>query len=150
MSEQSKIKYLKWMQRNEPYIFAVGMRRLEMQGDGSMGAINWGSIGSNIGKAFSTVANTASNLAPQYLQYKQQKKVMDMQMKRAEQGLPPANVEDYTPAVKLRVDASPETQAAITRTAVTVSERATSKLMPVFLIGGLGIAAAIFLRKKRR
>lgn len=146
-NDQAKKDYLKWMQQNEPFIYEVAMQRLRNENSNLSG---WADFGASIGKAFSTVTNTVSNLAPTYLQYKQQKKVMDMQMRRAEQGLPPANVEDYTPAVKVRVDASPETQQAIQTAAVQATQTGIDKMMPVFLLGGVGIIAMLMLKKKGR
>lgn len=149
MSTQAKKDTLLWFKKNEPYIYRVAMRKMEIDQGGELGAIEWGAIGSSIGKAFNSLTTTVSNLAPQYLQFQQQKKVMDMQLKRAQQGLPPANIQDYAPVVKLEPSITPETEAAITRSAVQVTNSAAQKMLP-FLIGGGLLGAFLLFRKKSR
>lgn len=138
---------VEWFRINEPFIYHVAAKRLELKNAGLAG-VDWGSMLSSIG---STLKSVATDVAPQYLQYKQQKRVMDMQMKRAESGLPPANVEDYAPVVRIAPEITPETEQAITRAAIKTSESAANKMLPWLAIGGLG-AVLIFMKmgKKRR
>ncbi len=146
MSTQAKKAAIDWFKQNEPFMYKVAMKRIELENNQLAG---WGDIGASIGKVFSSLTDTVANVAPTYLQYQQQKKVMDMQMKRAESGLPPANVEDYTPAVKIQAEVSPETEQAITRVAQQSIETGAQKMMPFLLAGG-GLVAFLLLRKKGR
>jgi len=145
--------HIDWFKHNEPFIYRVAMKRLQLKnntglaGVNQLGAIDWGSVLSSIG---STVKSVATDVAPQYLQYKQQKKIMDMQLDRAKKGLPPANVDDYTPAIKISPQITPESEAAITRVAVQTSESAAKKMLPWLLIGGLGVGYVVMNKKGRR
>ncbi len=146
MSAQAKQASIEWFKKNEPFIYKVAMKRIALENNQLSG---WADIGASVGKVFSSLTETVSNIAPTYLQYQQQKKVMDMQMERAIQGLPPANVEDYTPAVKIEANVTPETEQAITRVAQQTIETGAQKMMPVILAGG-GLLAFLLLRKKGR
>ena len=136
---RAKKQFLTWLKNNEPFVYRVARRRGELINPqlNGMGAIDWGNL-------FSQATETIKNLAPAYLQTKQQKQIMDMQMKRAEQGLPPANIIDYTPAIKIEPSITPDTQRAITEVAKDTITSSISKLaIPAAIIG------AVLLLKKR-
>lgn len=139
MATRAQKEFVRWVQQNDPFLFEVAKKRLAMRQD--MGAIDWGGI-------FKGVADTVKNVAPTLVQYQSQKKVLDMQMKRAEQGLPPADVQNYSPVVRVAAEMTPETEAAATRVAQQSVKTGVSELMPLFLLGGLG--AFFLLNKKRR
>lgn len=54
------------------------------------------------------ITDALSNAAEAYLQYQLQKDALELNLARAEQGLPPINTADYSPGVN--VGLSPETR----------------------------------------
>ena len=131
----AKKQFVKWVQKHDPIIYRAALKRMAMRGRGlgDMGAIDWGGIFSNIG----TVAQEVVKVAPDIYAAKQQKELMDMQMKRAERGLPPANIEDYTPVIKYAPQITPESEAAATRIAQSSINTTFEQLkMPLLLLGG--------------
>lgn len=142
MSAQSKMQFLKWLEKRDPAVFDLAMKRFQIkQGETAlhgMGAINWGSIGENITGFFNTAAETVKNVLPTVIQYKAQSKVLDSQLKRAEQGLPPLNVADYSPVMTINPRIDPASEAALTRIAVQSTSTGVEKIMP-WALGGLGL-----------
>lgn len=72
-------------------------------------------------------------IAPAYLQFQQQKEIMDMQVQRAKQGLPPLDTSFVAPTVKIQAD---------------IGSGITKLALPLLAIGG--IALLIGRRKGRR
>lgn len=64
-----------------------------------------------------TLVETAKEVLPSVISMGTQKKILDIQIKRAEAGLPPLNAEQYIPPIKVAAEVSPETEAALTRVA---------------------------------
>lgn len=97
-----------------------------------LGAIDWGGV-------FNNIVTTVKDAVPAYLSAKQQKEIMDMQLERAKQGLPPADISNYTPSIKVEPNINPETEKAITRVASETLTTGFKKLLPwgIGLIGGL-------------
>lgn len=50
----------------------------------------------------------ATTIAPAYLQFQQQKEILDMQLERAKQGLPPLETAYMAPTVRIQTELSPE------------------------------------------
>jgi len=100
---QSQQEFLRWVSKEYPALSEQLKNRID--GDLALAASDatqkpkgiWDSIVSGI-----------KDLAPQYLQFKNQKKIMSMQLKRAEQGLPPLNVEQLAPTVRVQAGLSPD------------------------------------------
>lgn len=149
MNEQSQREFIEWVRRNDPFLYGVGQKVYDMTEAGTeLGFINIGGLFRSIGTAATHLGKTAANIAPKILQYRQQKRVMDMQIKRAEQGLPPANVQDYTPAVKIAPEITPEAERAMTNVAVKTVRETTSGAAK-WLIPGIGIALLLMGRRRR-
>lgn len=140
-TKESQAAFIKWMKRNNPRLYRAALMRMKNNGS-RMGAWYDGA-----GDWFSGLTKSITDLAPKYLQYKQQKKVMKMQIKRAEQGLPPANVADYAPVIKTRIDLAPETR----RELIDAGRKSVKDMLwPIGLgIAGLG-TLYIVVNKKRR
>ena len=140
---KAKRLYIKWMKDNEPFLYRVGIKKAQLKNQslsGTMGAINWSGIFTNIGE-------TVKQLAPAALQYKQQRKLLDVQVKRAEQGLPPLDVQDYAPAVRIEPQINEETEQAITRVAQQSVKTGAKQLMVPLAIGA---ALLVFVAVRRR
>lgn len=130
-------KYILWMKKNSPKLYRAAIAKMSQStllGEEPPTPENW----------FSSLTNTIMDLAPKYLQLKQQKDVMKMQMKRAQQGLPPANVADYAPVVKADINLAPETRKEI----IEAGQSSLNDMMKPLLIGG-GLLALYFVMKKR-
>ena len=141
---QSKREFLRWFKQNEPMLYRVAEKRLKIQGHKRLGATEEKSKFS-LSDFFKSAVETVKQALPTYLQAKQQKQIMDMQIKRAEQGLPPADVEAYTPAIKIQPVVTPDTEKVIERVAIKTLSSGTNKLL---MFGALGLGALIFLKRK--
>lgn len=131
---------MQWFQRNEPFIYRVAMKRYKMQNRG-LSDIDWRGV-------VSSFTSTVKELAPAYIQARQQKKIMDVQLDRAAKGLPPMEVEHYTPAIKIAPEITPQTEQAITRVASeTIKSSANKLLIPAAI--GLGLVLVMMQRKRR-
>lgn len=109
--------HMLWLKSQHPKLYAAAQRRIG-QGSGA----TFSGLGATIAdkeaaKAIATTtadkpglferfAQTITSLAPQYLQYRAQQDLLDVQLDRARQGLPPLRPQDYAPAVQLSVDPS--------------------------------------------
>lgn len=150
MSQQSNIAFAKWLHANDPFLFAVAAKRVELekQKAGQMsgvfdfiGDIDWAGIGS-------TVIDTVQKVAPTVIQYQAQAKALKLNMERAKAGQPPINVADYTPTVKIAPQITPETEQAINRVAqqaVATTGDQLAKYLP--WIGG-GVLALVLLMRR--
>lgn len=76
----------------------------------------------------------ATTIAPAYLQFQQQKEILDMQLERAKQGLPPLETAYLAPTVRIQTELSPEAL----RTARTgIAEGLGNLAFPLLLVGGV-------------
>ena len=144
MSVQSKKAFIMWLKANDPFLYEATLKTNELKNlKNGMGlTVDWGGM-------FNSAIDTIKTAAPEYLKFQQQKKIMKMQMKRAEQGLPPANVADYTPAEKLAPEITPETEAAINRVAVQAVKEGTGNLQKMLPWALLGFGAVFALTRRR-
>lgn len=128
--------FIQWIKRNNPKLYRAALLRVKNSGGSLNGMDGW----------FDSLTSSLTDLAPKYLQYKQQKKVMKMQMTRAEKGLPPANVADYAPVIKTRVDIAPETR----RELISAGQKSLKDMMlPIGLgVGGLVLVLALTRKGK--
>lgn len=132
-------QYVEWFKRHEPFWYRVAMKRLDMQSSPSQNMLR--GLGVSWSGVFTSLVDTVKEAAPAYLQAKQQKEIMEMQLKRAEKGLPPANIDDYTPSVKIQPTITPETEQAITRVATQSLQSGLTKALPWIA----GIVGAVLL-----
>ncbi len=76
----------------------------------------------------------ATTIAPAYLQFQQQKEILDMQLERAKQGLPPLETAYMAPTVRIQTELSPEAA----RTAREGIAAGLGNLaLPILLVGGV-------------
>lgn len=138
---QARKMFLQWLQRNDPFLYKTARRVAVMrkQNLSGMGEFKWGEF-------FQSATDTIKNALPTYLQTKQQKEIMDIQMERARQGLPPLETTQYTSPITISPQISPDTEAAMNRIALNTVQGGLGKLLP-WIIGG-GLLFTIFLSKK--
>lgn len=122
--KQSKKLYVIWVKKNFPKLYRAAL--VSNAGNGMGGGWDW----------LDNITESITSLAPKYIQYKQQKKVMKMQMDRAKQGLPPANVADYAPVIKTQIDLAPETRKELIDAGSTSLKE---MVLPISLAVGAGV-----------
>lgn len=72
---------------------------------------------------------TIADLAKTYILTRQQKSIMDMQLKRAEQGLPPVDVATMAPTVRVIGDLPPQTKTMLTLAIIGIG---AAVILPMF------------------
>ena len=137
-TKQSAIQYVQWVQKTYPNLYRAAIRQVGPPPAGGLGDVATTNV--SFTDWLSNMGNTLVDLAPQYLQYQMQQDLMEMQLQRAQQGLPPANVADYSPV--LRVEAGPETQQAIT-TGIG------QYVAPMLIVGGIAVVGYMLTKKRR-
>lgn len=135
-----KKQFAQWLKRNDPFLYGVAVKRFQREQQGLSGFTDF----------FSSVLETVKVAAPQVLQYRQQKKIMDMQMDRAKRDLPPLDATAYSPSVTISPQITPETERAMTRVAIETTKQAGNDMKKYLIPAGLGLAALLFLKKRGR
>lgn len=130
--------FFEWLKRFSPALYSHAMKK------SGLGV----SIGTSIGNFFSSALNDIKQLAPIYLQTRAQKQILDVQVARAKQGLPPLQTSQLAPTVKVQASISPANMRTLTtQTGQSIVTGMSSLKMPLIIGGGL-IAAMLFLRKR--
>ena len=142
--QTAKKQFIKWFKRREPFLFNVAKHRFNLRNPGLNGNMEM----AGISEIFTGIVDTVKNVAPSLIQLSSQKKILDMQIKRAEQGLPPLDAAQYSPTIKVEAAISPESEEAAKRIAIETSKQGISELKPIFF-GALLLGALMLLRKKR-
>lgn len=142
MSKQSEAQFVEWLRRNDPFLFLVAQKRMELNSGSGLGAIDFGAI-------FTNVVNTIKDVAPSVIAAQGQKRILDLQIERARNNLPPLDTTNYMPSVKIAAEITPENEAAAIRIAQQTANDAAQKMKPYFF-GGLALAAYLFFKKGRR
>lgn len=91
------------------------------------------------------IMGAAETILPAYLQYEQQKEVLDVQLERARAGLPPLEVGNYAPSVQVGLD-----QQTIDRIMSEAASRAGQgvQMAGPWLIGLLALGAFLLLGRR--
>lgn len=146
MSNQSKRQFVAWIKRHDPFLYKIAEKRhamLKRRGGSLAGVSDF------LNKDFfSTIADTVKTVAPSIFQIQSQKKILDVQLERAKQGLPPLQAADYSPTIKVAAEITPETEAAAARIAVQ-SVREVMPSMERWFFVAIGVGAYLMLKKKR-
>lgn len=139
---QSKAEFVQWVKQNDPFLYQIAIERYKLKNAGQGLGFDWGSIGG----VFNQLVTTVKEVAPSVVNMQAQKKILDLQIKRAEQGLEPLNVDQYTPAVRVEPVITPETQQAAKNIATETIKQGIGEIkLPLLLLGG-GILAAFLMR----
>ncbi len=150
MNQQQAIAgraFIDWLKKNDPFLFEVAMKRhTEKTASGrQLGFIDFANF--NIGDLLKTTLDTVKNVAPQVIQAKQQYDLMKTQIKRAETGLPPLDVQAYQVIPGTQTQYQPiQYDAAMVRQYSSTQPK--TNWMP-WVLGAAGIGVvALLLRKK--
>jgi hypothetical protein len=140
--EKNQLLFMKWLARNYPAIYNAHLlaKDTDQQLSGFFDAIASGL--KTVGSTISQVIQSAPEIIQQYGATKAQLDLIKVNLSRAQAGQPP-------------LDASGKAIASVPGTLPT---DAAGKLLPVsmgaamplLLIGGLGLLAFLFLRRRRR
>ncbi len=126
----NRAKFLAWVKSKHPKIYRIALLKAGARNQRLSG------LGVEETSWWSTMVTSIKEAIPAALQYKQQKDLMNMQLARAQAGLPPANVADYTPVLKIETELAPTTRAAF-----------IDQLGKPVIFGALALGAFLLLRK---
>ena len=126
----NRAKFLAWVKNKYPKIYRMALLKAGQKRRGLSG------LGQETESWWSSIVTGIKEAIPAALQYKQQKDLMSMQLARAQAGLPPANVADYTPVLKIETDLAPATRTAF-----------IDQLGKPVIFGALALGAFLLLKK---
>lgn len=150
---QARLQFITWLRKKHPELYSTAMRRtekwrrqaaaqtgrpatLEGLGQTKGGAVEEQSFWQKLSSGITALGTT-------YLTYKVQKDSMDINLARAEQGLPPVDTSFAAPIVRTQIDISPEIAARLQET----GGEAMRKMM---MMGALGIGAIVLMMGMRK
>lgn len=82
-------KFLVWLKNTDPFLFAVAKRAQQLKDQNvSLGL-------GGIADFLSTAISTVTSIAPKVMEYQQTKKLLDVQIARAKQNMPPLDTSQY-------------------------------------------------------
>jgi hypothetical protein len=140
----SKRQFALWLKKHDPFLYRVAEKKYRLKQSGQLSG-----VADLFNKDFfSTIADTVKTVAPSIFQIQSQKKILDVQLKRAEQGLPPLQAADYAPTIKVAAEITPEMEAAAGRIA-TQSVREAMPNMERWFFVAMGVGAYLMLKKRR-
>lgn len=142
-------QFLRWLRAFNPVAYrtmvAVANRSSGQRGMGGLGSW-WTALTGAVGSIGSSVASAAKTVLPGLLQYEGQRRLMNLQIDRANQGLAPLNVSQLRlPAMQVQVSPSPQVTASIGR-AVTAGTRKTW----LYAAGAIVVIGGLWLVMRRR
>lgn len=154
--EKAVSEFMSWLKRFEPRAYAYVKSRVgSPPNEGIFAALNtfgqvdpYGGVGvptasppaSSTGgwmDYINSALSVAKEAIPAYFQYETQKDLMEMNIERAKQGLPPIDPGVVAPQVKVIHDVPPEAQQAISQFKVGGN---------VLLWGAIGLGAFLLIR----
>lgn len=160
--EEATLEFLSWLKKWSPQAYSHVMSRIGQPPESGIFAFNagfgqldpYGGLGvpttgvptSTQGSSFdfsqwvSTALDTAKEAIPAYFQYKTQSDIMEMNIARAKQGLPPVDPGTVAPQVRVIHDVPADVQAEINRFKFPVQ---------VAMWGAVGIAGFFLFRMLR-
>lgn len=143
----AKIQFAQWLAKKEPFLFKVAEKAAEIKKAGGVAGVGFLDI--DWGDLAKSVTETVKEVAPAVIQYKAQSSALKTNMKRAEQGLPPIDYAQYTPAVRIQPEISPQTEQVIVRLAEKTVQSTGDKIKEFFpyILAG---TAVLFVALRRR
>ena len=127
-------QFINWLKRWAPQVYAAAKKRADvaqLQG----GTLN------GLGGWWDTFTESVGNIGSQYLQFRTQKEILDVQLTRMQQGLPPLQTSEYAPTISIKPD------AGTTREITGAIGAGFGKFIP-WVAGGVGLF--LLLGRKRR
>lgn len=143
--DNAKRATIAWVRKNDPNVYALAVKRHALkQGHSNiygLSAIEEDTIASlsGVGDFFSTLSDTVVKVLPKVIDARTTDKVLKAQLKRGEMGLPPLDVADYAPVLKVQPEFNPQTEAAYTRIATQSIGSSLGNVLPWIGLGGLAL-----------
>jgi len=134
--EKARLMFATWVRKTHPELYEKVIKETaatEVSGIGEAQQTEK-SFWQKITEGLTTVGTS-------YLTYKNQKDMLDLNIKRAEQGLPPLDAGATAPVVRTQIDLEPEI-------ADRLSAGIGSGMQRALLFGGAALAAILLLKKK--
>ncbi len=140
-------QFLQWLAKFNPTAYreatADASRSIARSSRSILGGLGgwWDAMGSALTSITADAAGAAKTVIPALLQYKTQRKVMAVQLARAQQGLAPLDVSQLRlPAMQVQVSPSPQVTARLVG-AVSAGTRKTwiYAAMAVLVVGGIWV-----------
>lgn len=135
-------KFVAWLQEFSPGIAIAAAKHA----DAATQAAGLGQVTTTVSEPaatgwFDSFMTKAGELGSQFLAYRTQKQILDIQIERAEAGLPPLETSQLAPTIK--VETTPEATRQITSAIGTGLKTLATPL----LIAAAGIGLLLFLKK---
>lgn len=130
---RSRRQFLNWIKDWAPQLYVVAKRKADQEDaqDNTLGSLTgW----------FDTFTDSLTKVGGQYLQLRTQKDILDAQMERMKQGLPPLQTSEYAPTVAVKPD------AGTTREITGAIGAGFGSMLP-WIAGGIGL---MFLMGRKR
>ena len=146
----ARIQFADWLAENHPDIYSQAISTMD-QATAQLGQWNLFSDTQSTQTAtpkvetksgWETFADTVSKLGTAYLGYRQQKELIDINVERAKQGMPPIDAAQMAPVVRTQIGIDPETASRI---ASSAGEKMNVGLLA---IGGIALLALMMMRKR--
>lgn len=138
---QARIQFADWMQKTYPDLWNAAIRTAENE-TGQLGQVGPPAPEKAEGSFWEKVSGALTGLGTTYLTLKNQRDAMQLNLTRAQQGLPPLDVATSAPVVRTQVDIDP---ALANRLASNLGSSMTRNMM---IIGGVALAAILLLKKR--
>jgi hypothetical protein len=143
--------FVRWLKRAYPGVveqLETALEAVELERELS----GVGQAETEEGSWLDKLIGAAQQILPAYLQYEQQREVLDIQLERARAGLPPLETGQYAPSVQVGLD--PETVRRLGDEAMTRASAAAQGVFagpwPWILLGVGGIALVAMQGQGRR
>ncbi len=142
-------RFVQMIKRTHPRLYAIAKARIGeppagMGGLGQKIVSGEPTVTATTSTWFSRLTDTLTTLAPTYLQYQSQKELLEIQLQRAQQGLPPLETTQYAPAVQIGLDPA-QTREAI---AAAGGQAADFLRQPMVLAAGAGLLLLVMMRRR--
>jgi len=142
MSTKTNALFIKWLEEKEPFLLRLAKKNIALKS--GLGA----SDSTTKASWYDQIISTVKEIAPSVIKARAQSKALKIQMKRASMGLPPLAIADYTPAIKISPEITPESEAALTRMAKGTIMAGAKRMMMYAIPAGIA-AYFLFMRKRR-
>lgn len=141
----ARVAFTQWVADTNPALFqqaldyAEDWRLSEAARQGNPATISGLGAANEPASFWSKFAEGLTSLGTAYLGYKGQQNVLDINLRRAQQGLPPIDPATGAPTVRTAITLSPEVLARL--------QGAGAGLTQVAIWGGIGLVAVMLLKK---
>lgn len=147
-AEAARMQFVTWLKNTHPELYAEAVKRTEAWREKMAAASGRPAtiegLNETTGESQSwweKLTETVTTLGTSYLSYKNQQDAIEINLERAQQGLPPIDMSQSAPVVRTQIDVTPEIAERLRQTSGEVMKK-------TLLIAGAGLAAVLLLRKK--